>query len=346
MSTIEIMAQMENDIMVRVIEHLNRGSVGSAAWEAKKLQQLGVLNEELVKIVATGTDEAILAMSKELEAGGRAAVQAIDTRVPSSMSSALRPNADDQLKTVFTAWDNVAANQLNQVGASMIKSASTIYTDIATKVTGEVLTGSMTGRQAMSQAAKQWADKGIPALIDKAGRKWTTEAYTQTLVRTNVRNVSTGVQTERLDQYGLDLMEVSSHVGARENCAPYQGKIYSRSGNSNNYPPLSSTSMGDIDGLFGINCQHPMYPYIPGEKKTFKPIPKKQNEEAYKNSQKQRGIERGIRRSKREADMLNAVGDKAGARVAQETVRNQQAAMRDFLNKTGRTRRREREQLL
>ena len=45
MSTIEIMASMETDIIVRIIKHLSKGNIGSATWQAEKLKDLGFINE-------------------------------------------------------------------------------------------------------------------------------------------------------------------------------------------------------------------------------------------------------------------------------------------------------------
>lgn len=331
--------------MARIIRHLSTGAIGTATWEAEKLQQLGALTEELAEMVAKGTDEAIVAMGKELEAATKAGASGIDDKVPKGMTEALKPGADDQLRAVFQTWDEVAAAQINQTGASLLGAVPNMYTETITKVSGEVLAGSMTGREAMAQAAKAWGDMGLPALVDASGRTWTVEGYTQTIVRSNTRNVTTATQETRMNQYDVDLVQISSHVGAREGCAPYQGKIYSRSGRSTQYPALSSTSMGEPAGLFGINCRHDMYPYFPGQKKTYHPVNEKKNEEAYQRSQQQRKLERNIRKAKRDEAMAKAAGDSAWASAANQRVRNQQAAMRTFIDKTGRTRVYSREKL-
>ena len=141
---------------------------------------------------------------------------------------------------------------------------------------------------------------------------------------------------------GLDLVEVDSHAGARPGCEPYQGKVYSLSGNTEGYDKLSETSYGDLDGLFGINCGHNMYPYQPGTERTYKPYPKSENEETYKNSQRQRYLERQIRAAKRQREVATGEEDK---RKAQALLANRQKAMRNFIDDTGRTRLREREQI-
>ena len=72
----------------------------------------------------------------------------------------------------------------------------------------------------------------------------------------------------------------------------YQGRIFSRNGtagtttdlegNRISYISLSQTSYGEPDGLFGINCGHQQYPFIPGVSiKAYYPYPEEQNAERY-----------------------------------------------------------------
>jgi hypothetical protein len=89
-----------------------------------------------------------------------------------------------------------------------------------------------------------------------------------------------------------------------------------------------------------------MYPYFPGTKQTYKPTDdESQNVEDYKQSQKQRQIERSIRSAKRELELQKINGDTAVVSRAQERVSNRQEAMRSFIDESGRTRRYDREQI-
>ena len=109
--------------------------------------------------------------------------------------------------------------------------------------------------------------------------------------------------------------------------------------------PISSTSYGEPAGLYGINCGHvPPNVFIPGLGKVRGTVPDEaENNARYAESQEQRGLERRIRYAKREAATLEAAGlDAADAR---EKVKAAQADMRAFINRTGRTRRSDREQI-
>jgi hypothetical protein len=170
------------------------------------------------------------------------------------------------------------------------------------------------------------------------------------IIRTNVRKVTTETQLTRMDEYEISLVEISSHVGARPLCEPYQGKIYSLKGATDKYGDLyKDTSYGEPAGLFGINCGHQMFPYIEGTRKTYNPIPEKENNEAYKESQQQRALERNIRYGKRELASLEAQlpSPERDALInnTKKTIANRQERMRDFIKETDRVRRYGREQI-
>ncbi|MFA2861499.1 MULTISPECIES: phage minor capsid protein [Bacillus] len=129
-------------------------------------------------------------------------------------------------------------------------------------------------------------------------------------------------------------------------CAPYQGRIFSMSGKSKKYPAWSTTSYGDAAGILGVNCRHIKYPYIPGmSTKRNEPQDYAENNRVYKESQRQRSLERDIKKAKREVMLLEELGDKEGVKLAKQKVSQRQAAMRDFIKATGRRRRPEREKI-
>lgn len=198
----------------------------------------------------------------------------------------------------------------------------------------------------MRQCIKEMTDKGIPAFVDKRGREWSPEAYVNMAIRTTAANTAQQAQFDRMDDYGLNLVEVSSHSGARPKCAKDQGKIFNRSGGGGyttdlhgrkiRYYAWSESSYGEPDGILGINCGHQIYPFTPGVSyQTYFPEPEEENAEAYKKSQQQRELERRVRKSKRECMMLETAGDPEGARQAQQLLKQRQDALRQFCGDNG-----------
>lgn len=125
--------------------------------------------------------------------------------------------------------------------------------------------GAESRQEAVRKCIREFNSKGIPAFVDAAGREWSPEAYINMDIRTTVSNTANAAQDARCDDYGIDLIAVSSHPGARPKCAKDQGKVYSRSNKSGiahdgngkeiHYEPLSSTSYGEPDGAFRDKLQ-------------------------------------------------------------------------------------------
>lgn len=143
--------------------------------------------------------------------------------------------------------------------------------------------------------------------MDVAVRRAAVTGANQTALR---------LQDTLADEMGCDLVEVTAHAGARTgkgiaNHAAWQGKVYSRSGNSSKYPPLvESTGYGTGAGLGGWNCRHSWFVFFEGisdpaytqaeldEMNAKKYTYNGEKLSEYEASQKQRAIERNIRRWK------------------------------------------------
>ncbi len=121
------------------------------------------------------------------------------------------------------------------------------------------------------------------------------------------------------EMMGQDLMEITAHMGARPSHAEWQGQIVSLSGRRG-YLSLSDIGYGTVEGFKGVNCRHDWYPFFEGisepayTKKQLRNIDPPPFEyegrlyTAYEASQKQRQIERAIRKTKRELTAYQAAG--------------------------------------
>lgn len=79
--------------------------------------------------------------------------------------------------------------------------------------------------------------EGVTAFVDKAGRRWSLHTYCSMVSRTTSRQAEVlSVLTADPEQ---DLYRISSHGTTCALCAPYEGRVYSKSGTNPDYPPLS-----------------------------------------------------------------------------------------------------------
>ena len=80
--------------------------------------------------------------------------------------------------------------------------------------------------------------EGITAFVDKAGRRWSLHTYCSMVSRTTSRQAEVlAVLTADPEQ---DLYRISSHGTTCPICAPYEGRVYSKSGADPDYPPLAA----------------------------------------------------------------------------------------------------------
>ena len=113
--------------------------------------------------------------------------------------------------------------------------------------------------------------EGVTAFIDKAGRHWSLHTYCAMVSRTTSRQAEVlAVLTADPEQ---DLYRISSHGTTCALCAPYEGRVYSKSGTNPDYPPLAA-AFGKMDPAgpdtlantwlnIHPNCLHVLLPWTP-----------------------------------------------------------------------------------
>lgn len=86
--------------------------------------------------------------------------------------------------------------------------------------------------------------EGVTAFVDKAGRKWSLHTYASMVLRTTSRQAE--VLSVLTQDPEWDLYQISKHGTTCKRCAPYEGRVYSKSGTNPDFPPLSA-AFGKID---------------------------------------------------------------------------------------------------
>ena len=155
----------------------------------------------------------------------------------------------------------------------------------------------------------------------------------------------------RCDDYGVDLIEVDSHSGARPKCARDQGKIFDRSNKSTKYPHWNTSSYGEPDGILGINCGHHIYPYIEGVSiRRYFPMDEDElaaNDKLYKEIQTQRSLERDVRKQKRQCMLYDEIGDQEAFEQAAVKLKAKEARLKAYVDGNEQLhRKRDREQVV
>lgn len=369
-------------IIVNVARHLRSGkAIHTAKWETQKLSEMGQLTAENARIIRDALRQMPKDMKDALDDTAKESLRLVDEAIEEAIrTGAIERSPISSTQGVIDELSQQALDQMNLVNTVMLESSQKAYLkcvndtvrwensmlseqqtqaalETLNDATTAVLSGGETRTLALRRAIKELNAAGLYGFVDKRGRHWSPEAYVNMCMRTTVHNVAVRSVQARQQDYGSSIFQCSYHPASRPEHYPFQNKFYSWDGTSgtftdgmggkHQYESVTVTGYGTAAGLFGINCGHFPLPQIPGV--TVPSDPDMQSAETdarqYKESQEQRQLERNIRMSKRLEEAYKAAGDDAGAAEAGMRTKLEQARMREFIDRTGRVRRYDREQI-
>lgn len=377
---------LESAIMKNIVRHLKdyKQPIASDDWLLKKLAEIGKLNKENMKLISRMAGVSNTAAERMLNEAAEEALKEIEPAFEKVVKrglveKAVDPSKSRNMKRAIKALFSQAKDVNNRTNTVMLYKAKEAYTklcrnvavkakeisnkqsflDMIGKRATELTVGATSRQQAMRDCIREFNEKGIPAFIDKAGREWTPEAYVNMVMRNTARQTSEEVQSARCKDYGINLIAIDSHSGARPKCAKDQGKIFDLNNGSGEtedlngrkikYYPWSSSSYGEPDGILGINCGHHKHPFIPGVniQRYFPTEDYDANNKLYKQTQVQRALEREVRKQKRECMLLKEIGDEDGFKEASVKLKAKEAALKQYVGSHANlTRRKNREEVV
>ena len=364
---------VEERLLVRIARQLSLNDDHQlnevSKWQLKQLAKHGLLRQDAHKIIAAGTrgipgdvaDSVRKAIDDTLAEDG---IQGMwhNQQFAESAANAVK-HYRNQAKDVYNQVNTVMKYKAESTFVGAVNSVAEKWTremrreqaelankqdvlNILNSNTAAVVSGAESRTKAVRTTIHEMAQKGIPAFVDKSGREWSPEAYVNMDIRATVKNTALEAEFSTMDSLGQDVFEVSSHPGSRPKCRPWQGKLISRSGKTTEITdingrkhkviPLSQTSFGEPDGLFGINCGHRPRGVSDGLfRKSAVEYEDAEDKELYNKVCKQRELERKVRKSKTEADMLEAAGDSEGAKEVRRRMAEQNKALRSYCEGNG-----------
>ena len=125
--------------------------------------------------------------------------------------------------------------------------------------------------KAVPQFVEALRREGVRAFTDAAGRNWSLHTYCTMAARTTSRQAEVMAVLTADPEH--DLYKISSHGTTCALCAPYEGRVYSRSGTDPDFPPLADAfgkrDPGGPNTLANTwlnihpNCLHVLAPWTP-----------------------------------------------------------------------------------
>lgn len=334
---------------------------GTAAWQVNRLNESGMLFEDIMEKLSGLTGQSEEALTVAFEEAGATSIKYDDAIYRAAGLNPVPLNLSPAMLRVLDAGIRKTNNTLQNLTLSTAMYGQEAFINAADLAYMQVTTGAFSYDQAIRQAIKDVAEKGLSTINYASGRVDQLDVAVRRAVLTGVAQTTGEVQMARMDELGIDLVEVSAHAGARTgvgiaNHAAWQGKVYSRSGARGKYKDfVTETGYGSGAGLAGWNCRHSFYPFIEGfsqRKYTQKELDEINNKTVelngkeisqYEASQIQRSLERNIRKYKRQASALESAGLDNTAELS--NIRKYQAELRTFVKETKLYRQPAREQI-
>lgn len=208
-------------------------------------------------------------------------------------------------------------------GQVRFHTAAEAYRDCLDYAFLQTSTGMTDYNTAVRNATRRLTESGLQFVDYASGVRNHADVAVRRAVLTGLSQYTGKISERNAQELDTDIVEVSAHMGARPDHAEWQGRWYSLSGKSKKYPSLVEvTGYGTGAGLKGWNCRHDFYPVIPGisepsyteeELRNIDPPPFEYNGKTYtcyEATQRQRYMERTMRKTKRELLAADSTGDK------------------------------------
>ena len=233
------------------------------------------------------------------------------------------PLKNSEVISVMDAEFKKTLGELSNLTKTTIDQSQRDLINLLDEVDMRVASGVQSYNAAINDVLDRYAGEGIMVEYPHKTQR-TLEAAVRCCVVTSMNQTAAQVSNQYIVQTETNYVLVSAHVGARigkdehSNHSGWQGKPYCLRGSEPGYPNLAEHTGYDIDpktgqgtvldptGLHGYNCRHSHQPWMKGMRNPWADehkVNSAENKKVYEDTQKQRGMERSIRATKRKLIM-------------------------------------------
>lgn len=249
----------------------------------------------------------------------------IDLKRPSSLSQIVAVASKRTIGDLL----NLTKTAAFQYKSGAMVEAQKAFTGAMNNALIRVASGAQSYTSAIHDAVQELADSGLRTIDYASGVHRQLDTAVRNALVTTANQLSGDISIANCEATGVEHVEVSAHWGARTDGTgghgdhqAWQGKVYRRHGSDDKYRNLADATgyPDDPTGLKGYNCRHEFYPFWAGISEPTEwpeePAPVEYNGKTYtyyEATQKQRSLERTIKRYKRRAYAEDALGENSSA---------------------------------
>ncbi|GGN86341.1 hypothetical protein GCM10010112_67780 [Actinoplanes lobatus] len=344
--TVDLYRAAEQAVLEQVTQRLAEG-LDAPDWAVRRLGALSTLRTSVERTLAlalrAGAAAIRTALAAAYRAGSASALFGIPARLlPRDPDAARAPAVLAEIPRA-SVLHNLAAALVQDIGErsqNVLRDVLDAYRRVIAQATAASVAGGITRREASQMAWARFVDRGLTSFRDVSGRRWRLTSYVEMALRTVTARAAVQGQTDRQQRLGLDLVIVSNVAGECERCRPYEGGIlrigpgptgdvtvpHQITGEPVDIEIRATVEAARRNGFQHPNCRHSLRAYLPGVTKL--PPQPTADPEGDLARQRQRAIERNIRRWKEREQAALTPEAKAGAKAR---VRKWQNEMREHL---------------
>lgn len=339
---LNIYSELETKLLDEIVEHfkINEEFINSDFWRVTKLEELGVLNNNIVKYIAEVTDRTPEEIEEALKTVGYEALN-INKLNEAYKGGLLKVNPsilieNRVIENLINYSYNELTNRFLEISNKIEQGTREAYLNIVEKAYIQTSEG-ITYQEAIRNSLLELGDKGITTLtyrtIDDDGnvvgiRNYDVEGAVRRELVTATHNLTNNINQAVAEELEVEYLYLSEHIRCRPQHFPWQGTIIKRE------DLVKVTRLGEVDGMGGPNCKHYPTPYFGTARgKELKRISLEEATEQYDLSQKQRYLERGIRKWKRKQRLFKTADDKEYYEKCKAKVKEWQLRNKEFTEK-------------
>ncbi len=310
---LRLIASLKRNLMHHKAEEIREDRQWTA-WQAIKLQNLQKFRRENRQIMQEYSDkidaDTRQLMTEQFREGEQEAEEVTGAEPAASVPDVHFFGVNTP-KMERLMQDVVQVEQTAETAA--LRTMDDVYRRTVNRAQLAMAAGETTLPKAIDMAVREFLEKGLNSIVYRDGRHVDIADYVRMVLRTTSTRAQLQGKSKRFAELGYDTVLISQYGGCSETCEPWQGRAYiddvftiwngEINGDSGKslycgkwFPLLSSAIRG---GLFHPNCRHTMGLYIDGVTKIPPPIPAEQIRKQRELEQKQRVMERKIRKLKR-----------------------------------------------
>lgn len=257
-----IYRQAQRAITAQVQAALRAGNLERAAERRMQLaavlallDQLGAATDPLARrLVQQAWQDGSTLVAADLARQARVRVDAV--RVPRSFTGVSRDGV--------LALEDSILGRLRTARQTVGRQVDDLYARAGRRQALRSLLGAEgSPRTATRALERDLRRRGATGFVDKAGKRWALDSYSEMVVRTVTREAVVQGQLARMASHGVSVARVSRHASACSICRPLEGKLVSIDGVTSEYLGEAVADLATVGAPpYHPRCRHTLEPQV------------------------------------------------------------------------------------